>query len=162
MMAYCATFLAGSQCTVVHPVHPMHPGTRALRCISDRPLNYLFVEHGCSLRKCQVIRYPVEVAAVFGLLNGDGFEEKSFAFHIHAHVDHLPETRGNVCLPNLKLSPFVQVSEQSASEFHVLHESSSNPRHSLLFAINLHLSFHVVENTCFKGRRLKIRIWFEV
>src|ERR1700680_1514575 len=126
MMAYGVTFLDGSQCLVVHPVHP---GTRAFRCISDGPLN-LLVEHGRSLSKCQVIGYPVEVAAVFGLLNGDCFEEKSFASHIHAHVDHLPDTRGNFHLPNLKLSPFVQVSQQTASEFHVLHEMTSNPRQS--------------------------------
>jgi len=59
-------------------------------------------------------RVPCRSRSVFGLLNGDCFDEKSFAFHIHAHVDHLPETRGNFCLPNLKPSPFVQVSQQTA------------------------------------------------
>ena len=53
------------------------------------------------------------------------------------------------------------MSQQTACEFHVLHELPRNPRQSLLFDINPHLSFHVVENTCFKRRRLKIRIWFE-
>src|ERR1700730_2630789 len=117
----------------------MHSGAScASRCITvhqgtlgDGPLNYRFVEHGRSLSKCQVIGYPVEVAAVFGLLNGNCFEEKNFAFHIHAHVDHLPDTRGNLLLPNLKLSPFVQVSQQTASEFHVLRELTSNARQSL-------------------------------
>ena len=154
MMAYGVTFLDGSQCTVVHPE------TRALLCLGDGPLNYRFVEHVRSLGKCQVIGYPAEVAAVFGLLNGDCLEEKNFAFHIHAHVDHLPET-GNFQLPNLKLSPFVQVSQQTACEFHILHELTGNPRQSLLFDINPHLSFHVLEDTCFNRRRLKIRTWFE-
>src|SRR4029077_1061306 len=111
----------------------MHSGaseTRVLRRLSDGALNYRFVEHVRSLCKCQVIGYPVEVAAVFGLLNGDCFEEENFAFHIHAHVDHLPETGSNFQLPDLKLPPFVQVSQQPACEFHVPHELTSNPRQS--------------------------------
>jgi len=53
------------------------------------------------------------------------------------------------------------VSQQTSCEFHIQHELTSNPRQSLLIDINPHLSFHVVENTCFKRRRLKSWIWFE-
>jgi hypothetical protein len=60
-------------CSVVHAVHA---GTRVLRCISDGPLNL------CGLSRCQVIGYPVEIAAVFGLLKGGCFEEKNFGRYI--------------------------------------------------------------------------------
>jgi Mn2+/Fe2+ NRAMP family transporter len=58
--------------------HKGHPETRLCAALAILRYNYLFVEYVRSLSKCQVIRYSVEVAAVFGLLNADCFKEERF------------------------------------------------------------------------------------
>ena len=71
--------------------------------------DYLLVENVRGLAKCQVIRHPMEVAVVLGYLDSDCLEEQSFAFHVHVQGSHLPVSRYNFRLPNLKSAPSVQV-----------------------------------------------------
>jgi hypothetical protein len=59
----------------------------------------------------------------------------------------------NFCLPDLKVASLVQMSHQAESEFHRLCEMTIKPSQSLLFAIDPHLAFHVMENTGLRSRK---------
>src|SRR5271157_3046704 len=98
------------------------------------------------LSKCQVIGHSLEITATFGLMYVDCLEEESLSFHVHSHGSHLPVARCNFCLPDLKVASLVQVSQQAASEFDVLHEVTINCGQSFLFAVDPHFAFHVMEN----------------
>ena len=137
--------------------------TVALKCgvLAIIRHNYLGVEYARRLSKCQVIGHSLEVTVVFRLLHADCLEEESFSIHVHTQDSHFPLTRCHFCLPNLKLAPLVQVSQQSASECHILHEMPIERGQSVLFGIDRYLPLHGVENPGFKGRRLKIRVWSE-
>jgi hypothetical protein len=52
-----------------------------------------------------------------------------------------------------RIAVTVQVSQQAASEFHILHEMAIERCKSLLLLIDPHLSFHVVENAGLTGGR---------
>lgn len=123
--------------------------------------NYYPIEQVRGLSHRHVVGHLVEVTAVFCLLYADCFEQENFPFHVHTHYSHIPVTWCNFCLFNPKLAPFVQVSQQAASELHILREMAIERCKSLLFLIDPHLPFHVVENAGLTGRRLKIRIWSE-
>src|ERR1022692_3928849 len=71
----------------------------------------------------------------------------------------IPVAWDNLCLPNFKVASLVQVSQQAESEFHVLCEMTIKRSQSLLFAVDPHLAFHVMENAGLQGGRLKIRAW---
>jgi hypothetical protein len=50
------------------------------------------------------------------------------------------------------------VSQQAKSEFHVLCETTIKLSQSLLFAVDPHLAFQVVENPGLEGGRVKLRV----
>src|ERR1700731_2689609 len=119
--------------------------------------NYRSVECVRGLSERQIIRYPVEVPMVFPLLHTDGREQESFPCHLHTQGSRVPMAGGNFCLPNLKVTSLVQVSQQAESESHGLCEMTLKPSQSLLFAVDPHLAFHAVENTGLQGWRVKTR-----
>src|SRR6202162_2021108 len=98
---------------------------------------------------------------VFSLLHRDALEQESLSCHLQIHGSHVPMAGDNFCLPNLKVASLVQVSQQAESEFHVLREMTVKRSQSLLFAVDPHLAFHVVENASLQGGRPKIRVWFK-
>src|ERR1700730_10750270 len=121
--------------------------------------NYVSVEYVRGLSKRQIIGYLVEVATVFPLLHPDALEQESLSFHLHTHGSHIPVAWENFCLPNFKVASLVQVSQQAESESYFLREMTVKPSQSLLFAVDPHLAFHVVENAGLQRGRMKIRVW---
>src|ERR1019366_3468446 len=96
---------------------------------------------------------------VFLLLHADGREHESFPFHLQTESSHVPMAGDNFCLPNLKVAALAQGSQQAESEFHALCEMTIKRSQSLLFAVDPHLAFHVMENAGLQGRRVKTRVW---
>ena len=107
--------------------------------------NYRSVEYVRGLRQSQIIGYSVEILVVFLLLHNDIREQKRFACHLQTQGSHVPMAGDNFCLRDLKVASLVQVSQQTESEFHRLCEMTIEPSQSLLFAVDPHLTFHVVE-----------------
>jgi len=124
--------------------------------------DYLPAENVGGLLKGQVIRHSMEVAVVLGHLYSNCLEEKGFAFHVHMQCSHLPVSRYNFRLLNLKRASPVQVSQYSKSEFDILHEVAIERYHPLLLGIDRHLTFHTVEDPGLKRRRLKSRVRCEI
>lgn len=62
----------------------------------------------------------------------------------------------SACL-TFKVASLVQVSHQAESEFHVLCEMTIKRSQSILFAVNPHLAFHVMEHAGLQAGRMKIR-----
>src|ERR1019366_4700612 len=118
-------------------------------------------ENVSGLSKCQVIGHSLEVTAGFGLLHVDCLEEESSSFHVHSHGSHFPMACCNFCLPDLKMASLVQESQQTASKFDVLRETTIDRGQPFLFAVDPHFAFHVMKNTGLQRRRLKIRVWPE-
>src|ERR1700730_8451899 len=110
------------------------------------------------MSKRQIPGYLVEVPTVFPLLHPDALEQESLSCHLQTHGSHIPVAGDNFCLPNFKVASLVQVSQQAESEFHVLGEMTIKRSQSLLFAVDPHLAFHVVEDAGLQGRRMKIRV----
>src|ERR1017187_6754938 len=123
--------------------------------------NDLPAENVSRLSKGQVIGHWLEITAGFGLLHVDCLEEESFSFHVHSHGSHFPMARRNFGLPDLKMAPLVQVSQQAASKFNVLHETTIHCGKSFLFDVDPNFAFHVMKNTGLQRRRLKILVWSE-
>src|ERR1039458_3193645 len=103
----------------------MQGAGRHLLVLAILSYNDLPAENVSGLGKCQVIGHSLEVTAGFGLLHIDCLEEESFSSHVHSHGSHFPMARCNFCLPDLKMAPLVQVSQQTASKFDVLRERKS-------------------------------------
>ena len=103
------------------------------------------IEYVRGLNKRRIIGYLVEVPIVFLLLHTDPREQESFPCHFQIHGSHVPMAGDNFCLPNLKVASLVQVSQQAESEFHGLCEMSIKRSQALLFAVDPHLAFHVME-----------------
>ena len=94
---------------------------------------------------------------VFLFLHINGREHESFPCHLQTQGSHVPMAGDNFCLPNLKVASLVQVSQQAESEFHGLCEMTIKGSPALLFAVDPHLAFHVVENPGLQGWRVKTR-----
>jgi len=90
---------------------------------------------------------------VFSLPHADGRKQESLPCHIQIQGSHVPMAWDNFCLPNLKVAPLVQVSQQAESEFHGLCEMTIKRSQALLFAVDPHLAFHIVENPGLQGWR---------
>lgn len=120
---------------------------------------YVPVEYVRGLSERQIIGYLVEVPMVFLLLHTDPREQESFPCHFQIHGSHVPMAGDNFCLPNLKVASLVQVSQQAESEFHGLCEMSIKRSQALLFAVDPHLAFHVMENAGLQGWRVKTWVW---
>ena len=131
--------------------------TRAQERLAIIRHNYVPVEYVRGLSKRQIIGYLVEVPTVFSLLHPDALEQESLSCHLHAHARHIPVAWGNFCLPNFKVASLVQVSQQAEAEFHALCEMTIKRSQSLLFAVDPHLAFHVVENASLQGGGMKSR-----
>src|SRR4029077_1121954 len=115
--------------------------------------NYVPVEYVRGLNKRQIIGYLVEVPTVFSLLHPDALEQESLPCHLHADGRHIPVAGDNFFLPNFKVASLVQVSQQAEAEFHVLCEMTIKRSQTLLFAVDPHLAFHVMENAGLQRRR---------
>jgi hypothetical protein len=100
----------------------------------------------------------MEVPTAFPLLHRDALEQESLSCHLQTQGSHIPVAWENFCLPNFKVTSLVQMSQQAESEFHVLCEMTIKRSQSLLFAVDLHLAFHVVEHASLQGGRMKIRV----
>jgi len=124
--------------------------------------NCVSIEYVRGLSKRQIIGYLLEVPTAFPLLHPDALEQESLSCHLHTHIGHIPVAWDNFCLPNFKVASLVQVSKQAESEFNVLCETTIKRSQSLLFAVDPHLAFHVVENASLQGGRMKIRVWYKV
>src|ERR1700676_808266 len=96
---------------------------------------------------------------VFLFLHINGREHESFPCDLQTQGSHVPMAGDNFCLPDLKVTSLVQVSQQAESEFHRLCKMTIKPSQALLFAVDPHLAFHVMENTGLQGRRVKTRGW---
>ena len=119
--------------------------------------NYRSVEYVRGLCKRQIIGYPLEVPIVFPLLLTDSREQERFPCHLQTQGSQVPMPWDNFCLLNLKVASLVQVSQQAESEFHGLCEMTIKGSPALLFAVDPHLAFHVVENPGLQGWRVKTR-----
>ena len=121
--------------------------------------NYRSVEYVRGLRQCQIIGYSMEILMVFLLLHTDAREQKRSACHLQTQGSHVPMAGDNFCLSDLKAAPFVQVSQYTESEFHRMCKNGIKTSQALLFAVDPHRAFHVMENTGLLGWRVKTRVW---
>jgi hypothetical protein len=121
--------------------------------------NHVSVEYVRGLGECQIIGYLLEAPTLFNLLHSDALEQESLSCHLQTHGSHIPVAWDNFCLPNFKVASLVQVSQQAESELHVLREMTVKRSQSLLFAVDPHLAFHVVDNAGLQGGWMKIRVW---
>src|ERR1700691_3735050 len=117
------------------------------------------VEYIRGLLKRQVIGYVVEIPMVFLLLHADGRKHERFPCHLQTQGSHIPMARDNFCLLDFKVTSLVQVSQQTKSEFHGLREMTIKRCQPLLFAVDPHLAFHVMENAGYHGWRVKTGVW---
>jgi hypothetical protein len=110
--------------------------------LSSTPSLQLF---GC-LGKRQVIGHAPKVTPHFILLHGDRLKKERLASHIHVQQRDLPMPGRNFNLPDMKLSPLIQVPEQPSVKLNLVEQMPFNFDKSILLRIYPYSSRHRVKN----------------
>src|SRR3569833_2916807 len=84
------------------------------------------------------------------------------SLNMHMGFHDLPNGRRQLATLHIEGAASLQVSKETEPDLNVANKTSFQRSDSMVLAIDRHLALHGGKNACFKVRRIKVRIGFEM